>query len=182
LTYEHRGVARGDLMRGHVAAQNPFLLARAFPVEIVASARERGIDQDAGVRSLIVGVFLDSAIERMLEARLGMAMREGSLPEQAGSILKLFRTSRAQRSAEVSLAIAGPISTAWRESDSEFGRWAHPFLRSRSLSISAGTNEIHRNILGEHVLGLPHEPKDDRGLPFRATPKNSLPAGRGGPR
>jgi hypothetical protein len=44
------------------------------------------------------------------------------------------------------------------------------FLVSPSLSIRGGSDEIQHNILGERVLGLPTEPRVDKGKPFSERP------------
>ena len=47
------------------------------------------------------------------------------------------------------------------------GVWTTKFLHSPSLRIAGGSDQIQGNIIGERVLGLPAEPRNDRDIPFR---------------
>ena len=64
-------------------------------------------------------------------------------------------------------------------------QWRQPpqqaFLRARANSIEGGTTEITQNILGERVLGLPGDVRDDKDVPGRRCPVGvELEMGPGG--
>jgi alkylation response protein AidB-like acyl-CoA dehydrogenase len=175
LTYEHGGVSSGDAARADPAAATTSPLRRSLPRELVQAARESGAWASGPLRDRIISVFVRDVVQLLNADRLAEGMRHGRLPEQAGSMLKLLGALGDQRRAETAVQVLGARGAAWLDPKTE--AVARRFLASRALSIAAGTNEIHRNIIAEHVLGLPREPSIDRAMPFRQALKNPLAAG-----
>ncbi|MCP4227218.1 MAG: hypothetical protein GY773_28055 [Actinomycetia bacterium] len=90
----------------------------------------------------------------------------GALPKWAGAV-------SAADYRDLALGLVGPSSVAWSdgadgtaEASAAGDYWAREALFAVSMSISGGTSEIQRNIIGERVLGLPREPAPDRHIPF----------------
>ena len=53
--------------------------------------------------------------------------------------------------------------------------WGSPqqaFLRTRANSIEGGTTEITKNIMGERVLGLPGDVRNDKDIPWSQVPRS----------
>ncbi len=63
-----------------------------------------------------------------------------------------------------------------RGDDSQFPEvdpiWHYGFLVSPALTIGGGTFAIQRNIVAEHVLGLPREPSTQKGMSWSETQRN----------
>jgi alkylation response protein AidB-like acyl-CoA dehydrogenase len=71
--------------------------------------------------------------------------------------LKLTGSELGVRIAEAAGELLGMHVLVNRSSDvvPDAPRWFNRVLAARQYTISAGTSEIQRNILGERVLGLP---------------------------
>jgi acyl-CoA dehydrogenase len=61
------------------------------------------------------------------------------------------------------------------DTDADAGRlpWDHGYLFAPAARIAGGSDEVLRNIIGERVLGLPPEPRVDKGMAFREIPTGS---------
>jgi len=56
-------------------------------------------------------------------------------------------------------AHVGGLSGTQGSSAMEAAVWYYGFLFAQALTIGGGTGAVQRNIVGERVLGLPHEPE-----------------------
>src|SRR5262249_59097006 len=100
-------------------------------------------------------------------ARLAQEAGLGRNPGSRGSVGKLAGAELARFSAGVAAELLGSDAIAWDAADREGARWAAAILSAPAGGIAGGSNEVQRNIIGERVLGLPKEPRVDRGVPFR---------------
>jgi alkylation response protein AidB-like acyl-CoA dehydrogenase len=175
LTYEHGGVEEGDesargMGGGKIAAS---VAEGAFPKQLVAIARSRGIADDPLVRDRLVRSFVADAVNSLVAQQLGLAMRDGRINSHAGSMVKVAAAGAVQRNTATAVDISGMAGVAWDPADELGGEMAREMLQTRSNSIAGGTNEIQRNNTGDRVLGLPREPAVDRGIPFREVKTNA---------
>ena len=72
-------------------------------------------------------------------------------------MLKIGWSEANQRFQRMAQEILGPRAQLTGGSDFAIdnGAWGYSYLRSRGNTIEAGTSEIQRNIIAQHVLGLP---------------------------
>ena len=137
---------------------------------LVALARACGLDRDPLVRQRLARVIVELRVAS-LTMRRARARAKAGRPGPEGSGLKLRSAAAFRDFTDVAMAVLGPHAVAGAGATD--GEWQTLFLTAPSLSIRGGTDEIQRNIVGEHVLGLPSEPRVDRDLPFDQLPKPS---------
>jgi alkylation response protein AidB-like acyl-CoA dehydrogenase len=128
-----------------------------------AALVERGQTDDALLLDDYARLVMDLQALRLLGFRtLAKARRGMEAPEQ--SILKLFGSETSQLASLWMLEAAeadgldptqriGPASTLAMDFDT--ASWFELYLRSFAGTIAGGTSQIQRNIIAEHVLGLP---------------------------
>lgn len=139
---------------------------------IVERAKATGRASDPVVRQEIAKLLSLARAAGWTGQRAKAARQLGRPPGPEGSLGKLYASQIARACARVHTLITGTDSLlAGPEAPLE-GTIAEILLSVPAVSIAGGTDEIQRNIVSERVLGLPREPSDDVGRPFRDVPKN----------
>jgi alkylation response protein AidB-like acyl-CoA dehydrogenase len=138
-----------------------------FP-PVLKLARECGVTDQPLIRQRLARCYAKDQIVKYLGFRIQTALSKGtSAPET--SLLKLVRSQTATETTALTLSVEGLRGTLVDGDAPDDGHWQRQFLSSPSLRIAAGSDEIQRNVIGERVLGLPHDIQVDRDLPYRHT-------------
>jgi len=140
--------------------------------DVAEGAFRRGLSDDVVLGQRAVETYIEATVRTCAGNRLMAGMRTGALKGQWASLLKLHLGVQSNKAAKAALATWGADGVIWDGDAKIAGNAGETFLRSRGPSIAGGTNEIHRNIVSERLLGLPREPSVDRDLPFNEVIRN----------
>ena len=152
------GVAMTTLMNERMAMGG---LERMFSFDtLLEHARAHRERVDEPTRDEIARLYTWTRTLELLNARIITKLGRGEIPDAESSVMKLALARVVTKYAELGLRLLGPEALLRR------GYWQNQFLGAPSLHIAGGTDEIQKNIAAERVLGLPREPRADRGIPF----------------
>jgi alkylation response protein AidB-like acyl-CoA dehydrogenase len=140
---------------------------------VVQVARDVGRTDDDDARSIVGEVRMLELVKFELQARIGEAMRAGTMNDQSAAIGRLFGGVTTARSYTLAFDLAGPAGAAWSEDDGEVRHVGLDFLMRQASSIGGGTLEMARNVISERVLGMPRERSHDKDIPFREVPRGA---------
>jgi alkylation response protein AidB-like acyl-CoA dehydrogenase len=143
---------------------------------LVRLARDNGTWEDDQTRDVVMDLYVRQRVFAMLRERMALAARK-AIPGPEFSMLKLIGARLAAAQSEASTNIIGAAALAWEGADSLGERVSMGVLSSRSGKIAGGTDEVMLNILGERVLGLPQDPRVDKGVPFRELKVGTIKGG-----
>ena len=92
---------------------------------------------------------------------------DGSLVDLQGFLAQIAKPAviRGLRCEDVRVRLEGDGAVFYE------GPWQASQAGLPGLAIAGGTDEVLRNVLGERVLGLPSEPRADKGLSFEESVK-----------
>ncbi len=136
---------------------------------LLALGRAHGGADDPRWRVRLAGLHADSEVARLTRARARARSEAGQTPGPEGSGAKLRGAALLQHGVDAAMGLLGPSGVAGDADDAD--EWRTLFLTAPSISIRGGTDEIQRNIVGEHVLGLPPEPRVDINRPWNEVPR-----------
>ena len=88
------------------------------------------------------------------------ALQRGQIPGPEAGLAKVTIVNGAIKSGDLIADVLGPDAL------DEGSEWAYMISFLPGLKSAGGTEEILRNTIGERVLGLPPEPRLDKGIPF----------------
>jgi alkylation response protein AidB-like acyl-CoA dehydrogenase len=116
--------------------------------------------RDPALRHALGEILTELLAVRFNGYRALSALAKGQIPGPEAGLAKVTLVNAGIRAADLGADLLGPDALA---PDSEFS-YLISFLPG--LKSAGGTEQILRNTIGERVLGLPPEPRLDKGVPF----------------
>jgi alkylation response protein AidB-like acyl-CoA dehydrogenase len=138
-----------------------------------AIAADEAAAADPDVRQRLGELSADLIALRFTGYRMLTAIQRGQIPGPEAGLSKVTAVRAAIEGGDLIADALGPEALD-DESD-----WNYLISFLPGLKSAGGTEEILRNTIGERVLGLPPEPRLDKGVPFselRAKEREETPA------
>ncbi|MGA2009941.1 MAG: acyl-CoA dehydrogenase family protein [Solirubrobacteraceae bacterium] len=160
LMYERLTIGFGSENFG-----SPARLARTIAADDAAR-------HDTDARRRLGEVITDLLAVRFNGYRALTALSRGQIPGPEAGLAKVTMVNAAIAATDLGADVVGPDAL-----DSD-GEWSYLISFLPGLKSAGGTEQILRNTIGERVLGLPPEPRLDKGVPFselRAIEKQAVP-------
>lgn len=138
--------------------------------QLLGTARMVGATADPVTRQQLMRVYTHHRLEGFVNRRAADLRRSGAPAGPEGSLGKLLWTEGLNLMSDVISGVLGPHLVA---DTGEWGtyEWGEHVLGAPGYRIAGGSDETQRNIIGERVLGLPGEPRVDKGVPWKDVPR-----------
>jgi alkylation response protein AidB-like acyl-CoA dehydrogenase len=154
-TLEYERGARGGQAGGYVSMQSD-----AWEVLELARRIQRAGEpalNDPVMRDRMVDFIIEIQSLALCRQRLGVPALNSDRPAGLPLSSKLMSTEFARRVNEFAINLTGAKGAYYVGDPNavDNGVWTRAYLNAFSATIGGGTSQIQRNIVGEHVLGLP---------------------------
>ena len=139
---------------------------------ILELARDCGVTGDENTRQELAKSYTRFELLKWLGQRARAAALGGKALGPESSVMKLFISQRVALDGDLVMAMEGANGMLSNADAPDGGSWQQVFLSQWAVRIGGGTEQIQRNVLGERVLGLPGDIRNDKTLPFKDVPRN----------
>jgi alkylation response protein AidB-like acyl-CoA dehydrogenase len=119
---------------------------------LLDEVRARGGAVDALERQALARLYSEGEVLRLIRLRTVSAAARGKPPGPEASVRKALADDHGQHVMGLAKDLRGASGMLAEETF-----WHYGFLFAPALTIGGGTSEVQRNIIGERVLGLPHD-------------------------
>ncbi len=116
--------------------------------------------RDADARRRLGAVITELLAVRFNGYRALTVLSRGQIPGPEAGLAKVTMVNAAIAATDLGADVVGPDAL---DADSE---WSYLISFLPGLKSAGGTEQVLRNTIGERVLGLPPEPRLDKGVPF----------------
>jgi alkylation response protein AidB-like acyl-CoA dehydrogenase len=123
-------------------------------------ATDEDARRDAEARQRLGSVITELLAVRYNGYRALTALSRGQIPGPEAGLAKVTMVNAAIAATDLGADIVGPDAL------SPESEWSYLISFLPGLKSAGGTEQVLRNTIGERVLGLPPEPRLDKGVPF----------------
>jgi acyl-CoA dehydrogenase len=129
--------------------------------------------EDGGVRRRIADFAVRRSGLKYTGTRGLSALSQGQTPGPEASIGKLVAAIMGQEMGEFGMELQGAAGILSGDDALADTAWQQIYMSMPGLRLAGGSDEILRNIISERVLGMPGEPRIDKGKPFKEIPSGT---------
>lgn len=126
--------------------------------------------EDGGIRRKIADFAVRRSGLKYTGQRGLSALSQGQTPGPEASIGKLVAAIMGLEMGAFGMELQGTAGVLTGEDSLTDPTWQNLYMSMPGLRLAGGTDEILRNIISERVLGMPGEPRIDKGRPFKDIP------------
>ncbi|QJY47113.1 acyl-CoA dehydrogenase family protein [Pseudonocardia broussonetiae] len=137
--------------------------------QLLSDARRTGRTRDPDVRRVLAEVWVAEKVAALSAQRDRETRLAGGEPGPIGSLRKLDWAQRLKLVSEAAAVVLGPRLVA--DAGDGTYRWIEHYLGAPGYRIAGGSDEVQRTIIAERLLGLPPEPRADRGVAWKDIPR-----------
>ena len=167
--------------------------------QLLDQIRENGGIDDPSLRDVAAKLHIDAELLRLNRLRSLSATLNGKTPGPEASILKIMADEHGQKAMSLAKALAGtdgmlagsgpvgqlPTSMSGGPTENKLVGlnhfngvdpiWHYGYLFHPALTLGGGTFAVQRNIVAEHVLGLPREVNAEQGMTWSEARRPGVP-------